>query len=332
VSRFVLVQMLPESQFGPIIRHMLKRPVVKFSITSILKFVRSRCESKVAGLSNEGFVLIAVIWIAGLLAVAATAFVANTTAQIFLARNVSEGMRLEGTASGVAKLIGYRLALSQSQAGVSGQWLTCDWNKDIKVLFRIQDQGGLVDLNTSSPDLLMALLNGLTRDPQLSRTIFRAIQDYKDPDSLAFDGGAEQSLYAGKAYGPKNAPFETPLELDQIPEISDAMFLKIQDYVTVQSQQFGIDLSVAPDVLKETLKLGLQGGADLQLFSQPSPSRIFAIDAIAHLKNGGIFQRRVLVNVLRQPERPFAVLEWRRASTVQKPLPGSKPTGHCVSG
>jgi general secretion pathway protein K len=305
---------------------------LKIAITSFLKQLWSRSTANTADASNAGFVLIAVIWIAGLLAISATAFVAATTAQIFLARNVSEGMRLDGAASGVARLVAYRLALPEAQTAGPPQWLSCRWSKDIEVMFQVQDQGGLVDLNTSNPDLLIALLNGLTRDPQLSRSIHQAIQDFKDPDALAQEGGAEPGLYAGKPYGPKNAPFETPLELDQIPEISDAMFLKVQNYVTVQSQQSGIDLTLAPDDLKQVLNAGVQPGNDLQQFNQPSPSRIFTIDAVASRKAGGIFQRRAMVNVLRQPEKPFAILEWRRASTAQKPFPASKPMGPCFNG
>jgi general secretion pathway protein K len=315
-----------------VIRQWIIKHVLKFIVKSILRWLSNRCEPKAADGSNAGFVLIAIIWIAGLLAVSATAFIATTTAQIFLARNVSEGMRLDSAASGVARLVAYRLASQEALSASSLQGLACQWNKDIEVLFRVQDQGGLVDLNTSSPDLLMALLNAMTGDLQKSRDIYQAIQDFKDPDKESMQGGVEPERYSGKVYGPKNAPFETPLELDQIPEISDALFLRIQTFVTVQSQQSGIDLAVAPENLKKMLESGLQSNADVQLFNQPSPSRIFTIDAVAYRKSGGVFQRRTMVNILRQPERPFATLEWRRASTIQRPSPASKAITPCFNG
>ncbi len=275
--------------------------------------------------------LIAVIWIAGLLAVSATTFVAMTTAQIFLARNVSEEMRLDGAANGVATLTAYNL--SQPDAKLSGvsKWQTCSWNTGISVVWRVQDQGGLVDLNTANPDLLLALLTGLTKNPQLARRIQDAMQDFKDPDQIVASGGAEPTFYEGTSYGPKNAPFETPFELDQIPEISDELFLALQNFVTVQSQQQGVDLTVAPDELQVFLKAGIQSGLDIQQFNVPSPARVYAIDAIAQRSGGGTYHRRAMVNLLRQPEKPFAVLEWRRSNKAVADKTKTKPGSPCFS-
>ena len=186
---------------------------------------------------DDGFVLIAVIWVAGLLAVSATAFVATTTAQIFLARNVSEEMRLDGAASGVATLRAFNL--SQPDAKLSGvsKWQTCSWDTDTSVVWRVQDQGGLVDLNTANPDLLLGLLTGLTKNPQLARKIQDAMQDFKDPDQIVASGGAEPTVYKDKSYGPKNAPFETPFELDQIPEISDTLLLRLHRHKILECKK-----------------------------------------------------------------------------------------------
>jgi general secretion pathway protein K len=280
---------------------------------------------------EDGFVLIAVIWFAGLLAVSATAFVATTTAQIFLARNVSEEMRLDGAASGVATLTAYNLSQPDAKISELSKWQTCAWNTDINVTWLVQDQGGLVDLNTANPDLLLALLTGLTKNPQLARKILTEVQDFKDPDQIAASGSAEPTLYNGKAYGPKNTPFETPFELDQIPDISDELFLALQNLVTVQSQQQGIDLTVAPDFLQALLKAGVRSGVDIQEFNVPSPARVYAIDAVAHRGGGGTYHRRAMVNLLRQPEKPFAMLEWRRSNTETAPKTEVKPSTPCFN-
>jgi general secretion pathway protein K len=294
-------------------------------LNSIRHYILSIAKSR-----EDGFVLIAVIWIAGLLAITATAFLSLTTSQIFLARNVAESQVLDGAASGVATLESYELAQSNT-AQETPQWKSCAWNADISVSFRIQDHGGLVDLNTANPDLMLALLSGLTRNPARARRIYAEIQDFKDPDQLSSSGGQEPSEYAGKTYGPKDAPFETPFELDQIPSLSDDEFQALLSFVTVQSQQSGVDLSKAPQELKVLLKAGGTAGVDVQQFNIPSPARIYAIDAIAKRKGGGTFARHTLINLLRQPDKPFAILEWRRTNNYPNALSIPKPARPCFS-
>jgi general secretion pathway protein K len=263
---------------------------------------------------EDGFVLIAVIWIAGLLAVTATAFLSLTTSQIFLARNVTESQVLDGAASGMATLASYDLAQSNTVQGAP-QWTNCAWNREIAVTIHVQDQGGLVDLNTASPDLMLALLSGLTKSRDRARNIFEEMQDFKDPDQVSVSGGQEPTIYIDKSYGPKNAPFETPFELDQIPSIADNEFITLQQFVTVQSNQSGLDLTAAPIELVDLLKSGIGAGRDVQQFNIPSPARVYALDTTARRTGGGIFQRHTVINLLRQPEKPFAILEWRRASS-----------------
>lgn len=263
--------------------------------------------------NEAGFALIAVIWITGLLAVVTSGFVVNVTSQIFLSRNIAEGKQLDGVASGITMLKAYDLAQMDNSGAAANGWKSCAWNKDIISFYRIQDQGGLVDLNTAAPELLLALLGGITRDPQLSQKIYDDIQDFKDADRLSVRGGDEPVSYQNKTNGPKNAPFESPFELDQIPAVSEELLSQLLGFVTVQSQQTGIDLSKVPDEFLASINPGLNLGTDIQTYNQPSASRIYSIDTVAIRKGGGRFHRRAMINVLRQPEKPFAILEWRRA-------------------
>ncbi len=281
---------------------------------------------------DNGFALIAVIWIAGLLAVTATAFLTTTTAQIFLARNVSEETRLDAAASGMARLMAYNLAVLSGPFAGRPVYDSCLWSADILITQSVQDQSGLIDLNTASPNLLLALLTGLSGKADEAQQVYNAIQDYKDPDQLALSGGNEATHYDNKPYGPKNAPFETPFELDQIPQISDALFLRLQALVTVQSQQAGVDLAKAPGELLSLLNTGVQAGTDLQQFNVPSSERMFAIDVVAHRRGGGTFHRRMTINVLHQPERPFTVLEWRRADSATPDKKTANVIRSCFNG
>jgi general secretion pathway protein K len=207
---------------------------------------------------------------------------------------------------------------------LNGEPAHCQWSDDISVAISIQDQGGLVDLNTASPDLLLALMQGLGADDAKSVGIVAALQDFRDPDAQSANGGVEPAMFPGKAYGPKNAPLAIPGEIDQVPELDDALFNKLMPFVTVTSQQSGIDLSSAPQKLLELL-----GSRDSAArFSSPSPAKTFSIDVTAELKNSSRYRRQALVSLLRQPDRPFAVLAWRRGGDTgdTPPLPASGPS------
>jgi hypothetical protein len=86
---------------------------------SIQHYITTTAKSR-----EDGFVLIAVIWIAGLLAITATAFLSLTTSHIFLARNVAESQVLDGAASGMASLVSYQLAQSNA-AQPAPEWKRC---------------------------------------------------------------------------------------------------------------------------------------------------------------------------------------------------------------
>jgi Type II secretion system (T2SS), protein K len=70
----------------------------------------------------------------------------------------------------------------------------------------------------ASPDLLKWLLRGLGAALERAAALAAAIVDFRDEDDIRGVNGAESAAYlaAGLAHGPKNAPFETGSEVDQV--------------------------------------------------------------------------------------------------------------------
>ena len=276
--------------------------------------------------ADAGFVLVSVIWIAGLLAVVATAFAITVRSHTLAGSNVIYNTRAESVADGMALVTALRLATpvnANEPPKLNGEATYCQWSNDIAVIISIQDQGGLIDLNTASPALLGTIMRGLGVDEAKSAEIVASLQDFRDPDSQSASGGVEPAKFPGKAYGPTNAQLAIPEEIDQVPELDDALFHKLMPIVTVYSQQSGIDLSSAPQKLLDLL--GTRESA--ARFASPSPAKTFSIYVTAELKNGSRYRRQVLVSLLRQPDRPFAILAWRRGSDTGEtpPLPSSGP-------
>jgi general secretion pathway protein K len=266
-----------------------------------------------SGAGEEGFVLVSVIWIAGLLAVVATAFAIAVRSHTLGGSNVVYNTKAEYIADGVTLLSAFRLANLDTRnppINTYGEISICKWYDGAAVTTSVQDQGGLVDINTASAELLGLLLKGLGANAAKSAEVTASLQDFRDPDSKAANGGSELVTYPGKSYGPKNGPFAISQELDQMPEIDDELFHKLMPLVTVYSQQSGIDLATAPPGLFQVLGGKSETTVYLESLASPSPAKIFSLDVTAQLKNGALYRRFAIVAVLQQPDRPFAILEW----------------------
>ncbi len=264
--------------------------------------------------NDDGFVLIAVIWIAGLLAVISTAFVLSVRSHTLMARNSVFNAKAEHVANGMTKYLALKLSteIFDAKLNRSGATAYCQWSPELSVAWRIQDNGGLVDINTASPQLLAALFEGLgVKKGQSTANIV----DFRDPDSVTLAGGAEPKTYDGKTYGPKNAPFVSAAELDQLPELDKDILKKLLPIVTTQSQQQGFDPRVAPEQLLKLL--GASGPDDpvLNAYIAPSAQKVFEIDVLVESKQKARFFRKANIALQLQPDRPFSILSWERAQS-----------------
>jgi general secretion pathway protein K len=181
-------------------------------------------------LLTQGFILITVLWLAGLLAVLAIAFTLTTRATLLAGRNILAGERAQYAADGMTLELARRIAQSSDTGSGSPQAgpFQCQWSQGIFISLDTQDQGGLVDINTASPPLLKKLLLGLEADVVRAQLVLDALTDYRDADSLAQSIGSEPETYAARKFGPKNAPLASLDELDQIPELSEDTYWKLR--------------------------------------------------------------------------------------------------------
>lgn len=270
--------------------------------------------------SQKGFVLIAVLWIVAFLALTSATFVAHVRINTLLAQATVNSRKLQAAADGMTRLISLQVATGNETASKipkNGQLTFCNWGDDIAIAYSIQDQGGLVDLNTTNPNLLKAVIHGLGYSDSKSDSIVAAITDFKDPDALTPTGVDERRSYPPKSAGPNNGPFLVVEELDRIPGIDGADFRKLEPLFTVYSQQPGFDPKVAPTFLNETLKSSGGMGTVLSTFYSPSPERTFAIQVSAQAKSHAQFTRDAIIAVTGQPDRPFAIVKWSKRDRIE---------------
>jgi len=108
------------------------------------------------------------------------------------------------------------------------------------VAIAIEDEGGKVDLNSASLNLLRALFAGFGVEQREAEALADAVAAYRvDP----------QGAPRGGVFARKPASFHTALELDQVPGVEAQLFRMLTPFVTVHSHQSGLYAQAAPPAL-----------------------------------------------------------------------------------
>jgi general secretion pathway protein K len=272
---------------------------------------------------QEGFILVSVIWVVGLIAVMATAFAITVRSHTLTIGNNLYNAKAAAISDGMVRYLIVKMLKSDSAYSANksnGSASLCSWADVANVSYLIQDQGGLVDVNTASPMLLQKLFAGLRLDAVKQDALLDALKNYKVSSSQSNLGSPQH--YPSKNFGPKNQPLLSLDELDQVPGFSSKILKELRPLATVYSQQTGIDPSRAPAWILKVL-----GFETLPVeFTSPSPQKVFAIDVLSELRNGARFHRQAMIALLGQPDRPFSILSWQpKYEDDPKRLPANNP-------
>src|SRR5262249_35577677 len=115
------------------------------------------------------------------------------------------------------------------------------------VRISIQDEASKIDLNQAPVELLSALfeLQGIERGN--AQSLADAIADFRDPDDVRHAHGAEANEYrdAGLAWGPKNAPFQSVEELQQVLGMTANIYREVASKLT--TYYFADKINTAPN-------------------------------------------------------------------------------------
>ncbi len=281
--------------------------------------------------SDRGFVLILVIWLAALLALLAVGFSSAVRANLRLTSSAVQGAKAEALADGGVELAVLSLIAggAERRFPIDGSLRSCSMRGLGVAGLRIQDTGGRVNLNLASERMLQALFIGLGAGPGAASTMSDAILDYRDADSNRRPNGAEKPEYlaAGRALGPKNAPFDTVEELNQVLGVDPALVALAMPHLTVHSQTAGLDPQTTTRELAAILSRGGEqlpsrvGAAMAARAGMPaefitnSSQKVFWVASEARLENGAVFVREAVVEL--QSTRtgtPFYKM-WKRGTS-----------------
>ena len=290
---------------------------------------------------ESGFILIVVLWTAALLALFAAALAASTDNFVRTTRNSIERSRLEllagaGIRLGLRDLMSTDARPEVARFAAGGPAVTCQLPDGETLRLNIEDEAGKVDLNSASDDLLRALMQGAGLPSQQAASLVDAIADWRDSDDSKRPNGAELAEYlaAGQISGPKNAPFDSSIELGGVLGVSRGLLAKLRPHLTVHSGVAGVDPRHASAGLLQLLVPGEAAPTSHDDFARQLPPRFlaasqrqaFTLRADVWATNGGHFG---LAAIASRQER--ATSTGRRNGNSQ-PLPENASRARPTSG
>ncbi len=188
--------------------------------------------------SQQGMVLVLVLWILLLLTVLAASFVQSSATEGMQARHLINTTQARYAAeAGLHRAI-YELKNPTQET----RWRGDGRNYEIefngaKVQIQIVDESGKIDINNATPALLTSLFASVGIQELEAKLLAGAVIDWRDFDELPSQPGAEKNEYkaARLNYGPTNRPFQTVSELQQILGMNYEMFQQLEESVTINS-------------------------------------------------------------------------------------------------
>jgi general secretion pathway protein K len=197
-----------------------------------------------------------------------------------------------------------------------------------KVGISIISEGGKVDINATTPDVLTNFFKAAGADPNRAASLAQAVVDWRSFAVSMEQITQRKAAYtaAGRDYGPRSGPFASLEELQMVLGMDRTLYETIAPYVTIWSGRTSPDPNTAP-----LLDLAALPGMNMQQAQAMIANRTAAAAAanpIAGLASNGITDsirseavladgtRAVLRATVRlQGYRPgsqsFAVLRWQ---------------------
>ena len=280
---------------------------------------------------NEGFIVVAVLWILGALATLAVIYslYVRETAAAFLDHN--ERLQAQALAMSGIELAVYRLTEVPGRHPSFGKFTFRQGSATVGTAFAAEN--GRIDLNFAAKDLLAGLFVGLGADRQAAQNFAERIAAWRAPVAAgAID--TEASIYqsAGKPYGPRHGPFQAVDEVELVTGLPAEFVERALPYLTVYSGQGTINLLSAPPAViaaipgmtPDRLQLVIVtrasadptdapptqlGAGASYVATQPSAANRITVDI--RFVSGRRTRSQAVVLLVDKDTEPYRVLHWR---------------------
>lgn len=299
---------------------------------------------------QRGIALILVLWLTMMLTVIASGFAFSMRSEAMSARNGLSLAQARATANGAIERMAFELSRPRFPTSWMADGQVHTWQDgDVSVSATAVDESARIDLNMAPETLLKGLMERVGgAEPDVATRIVESAADWRDPDDTKRPNGAEEADYrlAGLKQKPANAPFETVNELARVAGMTEAIFTRVADHLTVQSRQPGVNAMTAsrevllslPNATPESVDAYLQQRADALANKLPVPPfpaasgfaagavPVWRIRAEATTADGVTFARSAVVRPSGDARRPLVALTWQDGVAPAPSSTGAPPT------
>jgi general secretion pathway protein K len=285
--------------------------------------------SRTADHRNDGFIVVAVLWMLGALATLAVIYslYVKQTAGAFLDHN--ERLQAQALAMSGIELAVYRLTERPGPHPSSGRFGFRQGSAAVGVTFTAEN--GRVDLNFGAKNLLAGLFTALGANSDTAAKFADRIDAWRTPVAPGATD-TETPLYqsAGKTYGPRHAQFQSTDEIGLVTGMPPAFVDRALPYLTVYSGHGEINvLSAAPAVIaalpgmtpdRLQLLLGASAASQNDIRAQLGPTAQFVttepsaanrVTVDMQFSSGRHIQAQAVVLIAAKDTEPYRILSWR---------------------
>jgi general secretion pathway protein K len=281
---------------------------------------------------DDGFIVVAVLWILGALAALASIYsIYVTNTAISLSAN-DDRLQAEALATAGLELTAYQLSSPDVETRpTQGAFRFRMGRGEVAVEFR--SEAARIDLNAAPKELLTGLFAGLGARADAAEYYADRIAGWRQPGEVAGDN-PEAGAYrtAGLSYGPRQGPFSDVGELWLVLGLPPALVERALPFLTVFSGRPDIDALIAapevvaalpgmtPDRLYGILGQRGPGAANAQIVqgllagaagagTQGSKATRVSVGIV--FDNGRRVGAEAVIVPLDDADEPYRVLSWR---------------------
>ncbi|MCB1775959.1 MAG: general secretion pathway protein GspK [Candidatus Competibacteraceae bacterium] len=196
---------------------------------------------------HRGMVLVIVLWIITLLAVMAGSFAYSMRVETRLASSAVDRAQARALIeAGVAYALAWQMdAQAQQQWPANGDLHEWTFGGG-RMRIRVEDAAGRISLNNADPRLLRQTLLGIGMAEADVDHAVAAIEDWRDLDDQTRPSGAESAEYSALGRpGPRNAPFDSVDELQQVLGFNREIAQRLAEVATVETRISGVNPALA---------------------------------------------------------------------------------------
>lgn len=232
---------------------------------------------------KRGVVLLLVLWTLVLLTILVSSFVQSSSVEGVQARRMLNTTRARYAAEAGLNRAVFELGNPVQETRWRGDGRPYSFDFDgAKVTVELVDETGKIDLNQADVRLMTQLFISAGLEQRVAEAMAARVQDWKDPDESTLPDGAEKAEYERENLGyiPRNQPFLTVGEVQQVLGMTYEQFLQIEPMLTINAGVGQPNLAFAQaDVL--AIALAQQG-------SPASAEQIAAIIALRQTTPTGV--------------------------------------------